>query len=333
LLDLSTTWLSTTGTPTAIKLNVTDTANVPAASLLIDLQVGGTSKFSVAKGGAFSFRSGATLASISTDGTGRILLNGSTSAGARVAGDLHIGSNDVVLVRDSTGGILAQRDGTNAQAFRVYNTFPGTTANEWAELDWKTDGTLRFGTNHAGTGAAKTINIVVGGTSKVSISSSQFVVGSNFVFGSDNSHDIGASGANRPRNVYVAGTVEAASFTAASRLGLTASAGNAVVTTYNSSPLLICYNNGTELVKIASATSWMFTSTVLVQFGGTTSAFPAIKRNGTGIDIVLANDSGFAPIKGKLTTDTAYTATVVVPTGFLTLYDSTGQAYRVPCVV
>jgi hypothetical protein len=70
-----------------------------------------------------------------------------------------------------------------------------------------------------------------------------------------------------------------------------------------------------------------------LQLGGTTSAFPAIKRNGTGIDIVLANDSGFAPVKGKLTTDTAYTATVVAATGYITIYDSTGTAYRVPCAV
>jgi hypothetical protein len=32
-----------------------------------------------------------------------------------------------------------------------------------------------------------------------------------------------------------------------------------------------------------------------LNLGGTTSAFPAIKRNGTGIDIVLADDSGFGP--------------------------------------
>jgi hypothetical protein len=33
-----------------------------------------------------------------------------------------------------------------------------------------------------------------------------------------------------------------------------------------------------------------------LQLGGTTSAFPAIKRNGTEIDIKLADDSAFAPI-------------------------------------
>ena len=49
LANLSGTW-DTTGTPTALKLNVTDTAS-NAASLLIDLQVGGSSKFNVTKGG------------------------------------------------------------------------------------------------------------------------------------------------------------------------------------------------------------------------------------------------------------------------------------------
>ncbi len=49
LLDLSGTW-NTTGVPTAIKLNVTDTAS-NASSLLMDLQVGGVKKFAVFKNG------------------------------------------------------------------------------------------------------------------------------------------------------------------------------------------------------------------------------------------------------------------------------------------
>jgi len=49
LVDLAGTW-STSGTPTAFKLNVTDTAS-NAASLLLDLQVDGTSKFKVTKAG------------------------------------------------------------------------------------------------------------------------------------------------------------------------------------------------------------------------------------------------------------------------------------------
>lgn len=49
IVDLAGTW-NTTGLPTGIKLNVTDTASDPS-SLLIDLQVGGVSKFKVSKTG------------------------------------------------------------------------------------------------------------------------------------------------------------------------------------------------------------------------------------------------------------------------------------------
>jgi hypothetical protein len=70
-----------------------------------------------------------------------------------------------------------------------------------------------------------------------------------------------------------------------------------------------------------------------LQFGGTTSSFPALKRSSTALQVRLADDSAFAAIQGKLTTDTAYTATTVVPTGYVTIYDSTGTAYKVPCVL
>lgn len=70
-----------------------------------------------------------------------------------------------------------------------------------------------------------------------------------------------------------------------------------------------------------------------LQIGGTTSSFPSIKRSGTALQARLADDSGFATWQGKLTTDTNYTAGTVVPTGYLTLYDAAGTAYRVPCLV
>jgi len=50
LMEMAATW-NTTGTPTALKLDVTDTAS-NAASLLMDLQVGGSSKFIISKDGS-----------------------------------------------------------------------------------------------------------------------------------------------------------------------------------------------------------------------------------------------------------------------------------------
>ena len=103
--------------------------------------------------------------------------------------------------------------------------------------------------------------------------------------------------------------------------------------------LRIIINGGNGRIEAGVANGVMKLSNNLnddfgrLQLGGTTSAFPAIKRNGAGIDIVLANDSGFAPIKGKLTTDTNYAAGVPSATGYITIYDATGTAYRVPCTV
>jgi hypothetical protein len=64
-------------------------------------------------------------------------------------------------------------------------------------------------------------------------------------------------------------------------------------------------------------------------FGDSTSSFPALKRSGRTLQVRLGDDSGFAPIQGKLKTDTAFASGAVTATGHLTLYDSTGRAYIV----
>lgn len=81
------------------------------------------------------------------------------------------GTRDLLLFRDAAG-ILAQRNGTNKQISRVYNTFSATTAtNEWGGFDWQTNtNTLRIGTEHGGSGSPRAIDFVIGGTPKLSIS-------------------------------------------------------------------------------------------------------------------------------------------------------------------
>jgi hypothetical protein len=74
-------------------------------------------------------------------------------------------------------------------------------------------------------------------------------------------------------------------------------------------------------------------SDMMIRFTGITASFPALKRSTTSLQVRLADDTGFTNIQGKLTTDTAYTAGVLVATGYITIYDSTGTAYRVPCLV
>jgi len=201
-LDLATTW-DTTGTPTAIKVNATNTNSNPATKF-IDLQLSTVSKFRVGKGGnifsganAVTADGGTGVAGVSlemlfanygigVDGNGncQFLLNG--TARSRVGFGVCIGNNqtfsfsdlqhtglnsvpDVLLARDAAG-ILAQRNGTAKQVHRVYNTFLGTTANEWGGFDWlTTSNTLRIGTDHAGTGGARDLQIITNGIARLTI--------------------------------------------------------------------------------------------------------------------------------------------------------------------
>lgn len=68
LLDISGTW-NTTGTPALIKANITNTAS-NAASLLMDLQVGGASKFSVDRDGNIAASALTARTIILNDGAG-----------------------------------------------------------------------------------------------------------------------------------------------------------------------------------------------------------------------------------------------------------------------
>jgi hypothetical protein len=124
--------------------------------------------------------------------------------------------------------------------------------------------------------------------------------------------DIGANSANRPRNVFVGTAVEGA---AGAYFG------------WNSRAAL--YSDGTNNIRLSG---WG-ASINLLQFGGITPSFPALKRSTTSLQARLADDTAFTNIQGKLTTDTAYTAGALVATGYITIYDSTGTAYRVPCLV
>lgn len=57
------------------------------------------------------------------------------------------------------------------------------------------------------------------------------------------------------------------------------------------------YNIGDGIARITNSAGTDFDR---FQLGGTTSSFPALKRNATGIDIVLADSSGPAPLSGSI---------------------------------
>ena len=69
-----------------------------------------------------------------------------------------------------------------------------------------------------------------------------------------------------------------------------------------------------------------------LQFGGTTSSFPALKRSSTVLQSRLADDSDFAPLQGQLRIHQNAVSETITATHTLTLFDAAGTAYKVPCV-
>lgn len=145
------TWNDAGTTFTAIGLDVTDTAS-NSASLLMDLQVGGSSKFSVSKSGRVFADGGSnsvpdySFEDSTNTGIGQIsnqlyLIAGGSQCAAALSGGLRLSTlnfasapasaSDVSLIRDASN-VLAIRNGTTAVTKRVYGTF--TDASNYERL-------------------------------------------------------------------------------------------------------------------------------------------------------------------------------------------------------
>lgn len=164
--DITQTWNNAGVTFTGFRFNITDTAS-NASSLLLDLQVGGSTRFNVRKDGTVNLSTNAPYINVPS-GFGALQLSGTNvliwqSGAVRVNGaDLQIGATDTVLTRDAAN-TLAQRNATNAQTFRLYNTFTDTSNYERAALQWSGNA-LQFITESAGTGLVRSIGIYPGGS-------------------------------------------------------------------------------------------------------------------------------------------------------------------------
>jgi hypothetical protein len=179
VLDLSATWNDAGVTFTGLKFNVTDTAS-NAASLLLDLQVGGASKFKVAKTGFFTATrfvsavdsdQGIGLGSSGYfnfyDNAGVELLRcGTTGFTFQVSTTLSFGWSStanpgstlgVGIFRDADQ-VLAQRNSTNAQTFRLYNTFTNASNYERLAISWGSN-IVSIAPEAAGTGTVRVLHI------------------------------------------------------------------------------------------------------------------------------------------------------------------------------
>jgi hypothetical protein len=193
IYDLAQTWNDGATTFTAIKMNVTDTASA-SASKLLDLQVGGTSM-------VYATKFGQVYAHLKDNATNAVLLNGNhgfgvgtdsnmnfrhantymgrlSSSGLEMAAGKHfafqtgnLGSGtDLILIRDAAN-TLAQRNGTAAQAFNIYNKYTDASNHERGFMRWVGD-VFEIGAEAAGTGTVRNIKLFTGSLGQILFSHS-----------------------------------------------------------------------------------------------------------------------------------------------------------------
>lgn len=171
VLDLSQAWNNGVVTFTGIKFNVTNTVSA-AASMLMDLQVGGVSKFNVRSDGSifpqsvrfsgtgspylsqignnqigFTVNNVAVFSAIASGSTGAILI---TASGGEPSIRFN---NDTYLQRDGVANAIAQRNGNNAQTFRLYGTYTSEGENRRLSLSMSATGVAAIKPEGAGIGA------------------------------------------------------------------------------------------------------------------------------------------------------------------------------------
>ena len=272
VLDLSQTWNNGAVSFTGMVLNITDTAS-QAVSYSLNVQLGGAMRFSVRKDGVVYVHTALNMngTNLWSNGNSPYMSNSvgninqfNSGGGLLSAGNGSFGfsSNatsalvaaDVSLFRDAAS-TLAQRVGTAAQTFRVYNTFTDASNYERASLGW-VGNVFTIQAENAGTGSNRGISVI--GKANVIVSStagavqlhttgtSRWTVDANghFMGSTDNLYDIGGATATRPRSVYAGTRILATGSTAV--IGYGTGAGGAVTQT-------ISRTTGVTLDKAAGA--------------------------------------------------------------------------------
>jgi hypothetical protein len=235
VLDISQTWNNSGVNFTAVRINIIPTAAQFGGGLsnLLDIQNNGGAAFFVRTNG------NANASGFTTFGGGALTLNG-----------------QAVLLADASNA-LAQRSGTNAQTFNIYNTFTSATNHERGFLRWSSN-VFQIGTEKgSAAGSARALELQTDGVTRMHLSTGGTV---------------GFGGPTGQSTTLVGWT------------------GNCFMRPINASA---------GVLTLLNAALDGFNR---LQFGGTTSSFPALKRDSATLQVRLADDTGFAPLScGALT--------------------------------
>jgi hypothetical protein len=259
-LHVAETWNAAGTTFTAAKVDVTDTASA-AASKLLDLQVGGVSKFSVGKTGIVSAASDffGTYIYSGTAPTAGIFPNTVFAGSGGVIGFASAatfgGVVDTTFVRDGESDHIAMRRGALGQKFSVYGTYPGA-AWERFTITAPTSGNVLLGTYKGTGGIARGLELQTDGVTRMTIATNGIVT--------------------IPVSIVVNSAV---------RTGF-------INNLSNSLSMFSFVDDSTGTSTYAAAAS-----APLMRFGGTTDSFPAIARDGAGIKFTGAAAGSTSHIK------------------------------------
>lgn len=208
---------------------------------------------------------------------------GVTNVSGTLSANLVAGSN-ITLTTNSNGQIsIASASGAVANTVLGSGT---TVANDIAVFTDTTHTNIarsssagRLGDNSS---ATYTLTIDGSGTDwNIVFNASGIQLDRNLIFGTDNTYDIGASGATRPRSGYF-GTDVTVGGVLRSVSGLNLNVGQVVLAP-----------GGAGTLNITGSAD------PLIRIGGTSSSFPALKRSSTNLQVRLADDSAFADIHAR----------------------------------
>lgn len=234
------------------------------------------------------------------DGSGNFASTGNININTTLAGSLTVRNGANNFITTSTAGI-----GGGSTRFRVWNAAQTRTTDIYG------DGWYDNNVNHL---------FYISATQMMGINASGIQMLGNVTFTNDNANDLGASLATRPRTGYFGtsvqvplGSVSAPGYTFSGlttpgQSGMYANAGGTILFTNNGTLAGYfagggtgdAYINAQNRISIGPAENvrlyYNGSTTNLVAIGGITSSFPAMARNGAGLDFKLADNSGYALI-------------------------------------
>lgn len=166
-----------------------------------------------AQPGTGFYRAGSGLVNYSSNGTGRAQLGAGTIVVSADGGSFGIAaggsfSPDVIFARDAAGA-GGFRNSTNAQTLGIYTTYTSSTSYERLGIVTNAGTTTQILTQKgSGGGTVRPLQVGTEGAAALHLATNnanRWSVGASdghLTAASDNTYDIGASGATRPRNGY-----------------------------------------------------------------------------------------------------------------------------------